>query len=365
MYVVPKKISVGHSIQYSEIMAGSSQFYEHSIKRPAQLNRSVKCPKLYGVVELEIEITELLENISIALHYLQKLDLFSATNCELQIFQNDIASLTSAVTNLKYKIQKRFKDIPFQEDIQCLTSSKENIYGFTSREMADKTWRNIHESKELDKTQSETSFQRRFTAGSSIIASEGERILKISKKEQKKIEQNLPQIAKNEQKKIGTKRKKQNDTKTNQDVFEEIIQDSGCNHSESEQSVNLSSYDFSNNSEVTTFPLSRKEPNVKERKESKNLKLRGIENSENAREIFNSMILLKQAKYEKLQSRQDSAKIQKIAKILNKVRCSAPRLLARTHLASDVKNVKSCFDQNIYISNKHFALNRSTHKPEV
>uniref|UniRef100_A0A1I7VN18 L27 domain-containing protein n=1 Tax=Loa loa TaxID=7209 RepID=A0A1I7VN18_LOALO len=123
---------------------------------------------------LQIEVTELLENISIALHYLQKLDLFSATNCELRIFQKDITALTGAVTNLKYKIQKTFKDITFQEDIQCLTSSKESICGLSSKEMADKTWRNIQEPKELDETQSESVvFHHRFAAGSSIIASEG------------------------------------------------------------------------------------------------------------------------------------------------------------------------------------------------
>lgn len=63
---------------------------------------------------LQIEIIELMENISIALHYLQKLDVFFETNDELRIFQKEITALTSAVTNLKYKIQKTFKDITFQ-----------------------------------------------------------------------------------------------------------------------------------------------------------------------------------------------------------------------------------------------------------
>lgn len=57
---------------------------------------------------------ELLENISIALHYLQKLDLLSTTNCELQILQKDIAALIDSVATLKHKIQKTFKDITFQ-----------------------------------------------------------------------------------------------------------------------------------------------------------------------------------------------------------------------------------------------------------
>ncbi|CAG9529759.1 unnamed protein product [Cercopithifilaria johnstoni] len=193
-------------------MARLTQSYENRVKAPDRLDRSVKCPKLYGIVELEIEVTELLENISIALHYLQKLDLFSATNNELQIFQKDISALIDAVTNLKHKIQKTFKDVTFQEDIQGFTSSRDNILVPTSREMTDKTWRNIQEIKEVDDKQSDpVAFNRRFAAGSSTIASE---------------RQNLPQITKKERKKNKIEGKQTNLKRTDPNIFEEIIQNS-------------------------------------------------------------------------------------------------------------------------------------------
>uniref|UniRef100_A0AAF5Q1T3 Uncharacterized protein n=1 Tax=Wuchereria bancrofti TaxID=6293 RepID=A0AAF5Q1T3_WUCBA len=225
-------------------MAGIKKYYEHSVKQPsAQLNQSVKCPKLYGIVELEIEVTELLENISIALHYLQKIDLLCATNNELQIFRNDIAAVIATVTDLKCKIQKAFKDITFQEDMQCLASSKESIHGLNSR---DKTWRNIHESKELDETQNESmAFHRRFAAGSSIITSKEQHLL---------------------QKEIRQKDKKQKPRKNDLDIFEKINQDFGQISLKLKQLEKLSSYDISNNSE---FPISSSERNVKNFDEGK------------------------------------------------------------------------------------------------
>ncbi|VDN85062.1 unnamed protein product [Brugia pahangi] len=208
------------------------KYYEHSVKPSAQLNQSVKCPKLYGIVEFEIEVTELLENISIALHYLQKTDLLCATNNELQIFQNDIAALIVAVTNLKYKIQKAFKDITFQEDMHCLASSKESIHGLNSREIPDKTWRNIHQSKEFDETQNDSMiFHRRFAAGSCIL-----------------------------QKKIRHNDKKQKSRKTDPVLFEKKInQHFGQIGSKLKQLAKLPSYDVSYNSEIL---LSSNERNV-------------------------------------------------------------------------------------------------------
>ncbi|EFO28004.1 hypothetical protein LOAG_00480 [Loa loa] len=233
---------------------------------------------------LQIEVTELLENISIALHYLQKLDLFSATNCELRIFQKDITALTGAVTNLKYKIQKTFKDITFQEDIQCLTSSKESICGLSSKEMADKTWRNIQEPKELDETQSESVvFHHRFAAGSSIIASEGHL----------------------RQEEVRLKGKKKKPGKTDPSVFEEIIQDSGYNNLESKQLANPSSYDFSNNTEAPTFLLSSREENVKKWREMKNIKPKEIRYSKNMKEIVEPMTFFKPADKFQFQSKQN------------------------------------------------------------
>uniref|UniRef100_A0A8R1XXK7 Uncharacterized protein n=1 Tax=Onchocerca volvulus TaxID=6282 RepID=A0A8R1XXK7_ONCVO len=194
------------------------QRYEHLIKSPEPLKRS---KKLYGIVELEIEVTELLENISIALCHLQKLDLLSATNYELRIFQKDIATLTDAVINLKCKIQKTFKNITFQEDIQCLASSKEISRDMNSREVIDKTGHSIREPKELDETQNEfRSFHHRLAAGSSVIASEKKHSL----------------ITKEIKKKTRPEEKKEKPRRIHADNFEDIIKDSGYNHSESKQS---------------------------------------------------------------------------------------------------------------------------------
>nr|CTP80792.1 Bm8518 [Brugia malayi] len=185
-------------------MAGIKKYYEHSAKPSAQLNQSVKCPKLYGIVEFEIEVTELLENISIALHYLQKIDLL-------------------------------WKDITFQEDMHCLASSKESIHGLNSREISDKTWRNIHQSKEFDEIQNDSMiFHRRFAAGSCIL--------------QKKIRQND---------------KKQKSRKTDPVLFEKKInQHSGQIGSKLKQLAKLPSYDVSYNSEILH---SSNEQNVKKK----------------------------------------------------------------------------------------------------
>uniref|UniRef100_A0A183HIB2 LUZP1 protein n=1 Tax=Onchocerca flexuosa TaxID=387005 RepID=A0A183HIB2_9BILA len=245
------------------------QRYEHLIKPPVQLKRS---KKLYGIVELEIEVTELLENISTALCHLQKLDLLSATNYDLRIFQKDIATLTDAVINLKCKVQKTFKNITFQEDIQCLASSKEISREMNSREVIDKTGHSIREPKELDETQNEfRSFHHRLAAGSSIIASEKKH----------------PLITEEIKKKVMPEEKTEKPRRIHADEFEDIIEDSGYNHSESRQSVNLSSYDFSDNSEISTFPFLWKGQNVKKRKGSEGLKPREIKNSENMKQIFN------------------------------------------------------------------------------
>ncbi|VBB33945.1 unnamed protein product [Acanthocheilonema viteae] len=291
-------------------MVSLRQFYEHSVEPQAQFDRSVKSPKLYGVVELEIEVSELLENISIALHYLQKLSLLAATNSELGIFQKDIMALIYTVTNLKHKIQKTFKDVTFQEDIHGLISSKENIRELTSTEQTDKTWRNIQEPKELRQTQSETAFHYRFPAGSSTIAS---------------TRKNLPWITEKRQKKVKSKEKKQNHRKIGLNIFEEIIQDSGCKQSESKQIVKLSSYDFSNNSEATTFPLSWTERNIKKWKKLEDLNSKEIKNSENVKEISDP-IFLKQVEYQQFQTKQDLTKTTRIIKNLDKVRCSVPRM---------------------------------------
>ncbi|KAM3715798.1 Phosphoglycolate phosphatase [Dirofilaria immitis] len=221
------------------------------------MNRSVNYSKLYGIVELEIEVTELLENISTALYYLQKLDLFFATNCELRIFQKDVTTLADAVTNLKYKIQKT-------EDIQCLTSSKEVVQEKNSIEMINKARRNIREPKELDDTQSEsTIFHRRLAGGSSIIASERQ----------------YPLITQKTKKEIMPKGKKSKPGEAHLNDFKKIIEDPGYNHSKS----NLSSYDFSNNSEISTFNFLWREKNTKKRKKPGDLKSQGTRNSENKR----------------------------------------------------------------------------------
>lgn len=181
--------------------------------------------------------------------------------------------------------------------------------------MADKTWGNIQESKELDETQGEsTAFHRRFAAGSSIIASDGRHLSLITEKKQEKAK---------------SKGKKQKPKEIHPDAFKEIIQDSGYNHSESKQLTNLSSYDFSSNSEV--FP-SWKEQIVKQRKEPKDLKPKEFKNSEKTKKISDPTTFLEQAEYEQFQSNQDLTKIQKIRRNLNKVRCSVLRLSAETHL---------------------------------
>ncbi|VDK77987.1 unnamed protein product [Litomosoides sigmodontis] len=252
-------------------MAGLKHFHKHSANSPSQSgHRSVvKCPKSYGVVEVEIEVTELLENISIAMHYLQKLDLFSATNCELRILQKDVAALIGSVATLKHKIQKTFKDITFQEDIRGLMSSEENARGMTSKELIDKTWRNVQESDELDEAQSEAiTFHRRFTAGSSIVASEGP---------------NHPRVPVKREERVKPMKMVRNAGKNGSEFTRESIQDSGYNRSGSKGTTNLSSYNFSKNSEVA---LSCDGKNAKKWNESRELMVKKIKNSKKKKSVL-------------------------------------------------------------------------------
>lgn len=126
--------------------------------------------------------------------------------------------------------------------------------------MMDKTWR--QESKEFDRTQDEAlTFHRRFTAGgSSTVASEG---------------QNHPHVTVKREKRIKSTNKERNVRKTDPAILEGTIRDSGYNHSESKESVNLSNYNLSKNSEVTVL---WREQKAKKRGESKELKTKKIKN---------------------------------------------------------------------------------------
>lgn len=79
-----------------------------------------------------------------------------------------------------------------------------------------------------------------------------------------------------------------------------IFQDSQDNHSES---MNLSDYDFSKNSDTRTPPFSWKEKSVKKQDKPKNRKLEKTKNSEKEKKSLKSMkfwkpIRFKQSTYD-------------------------------------------------------------------
>uniref|UniRef100_A0A915CE15 Uncharacterized protein n=1 Tax=Parascaris univalens TaxID=6257 RepID=A0A915CE15_PARUN len=101
---------------------------EHLIEIRTQSEPSALGSKLYGVVELEVQVTELLDNLSIALSCLHDLNsLSSSRNCTcLKAFKEQLARITTSLESLKASVQDAFKNVHITEDLLTLSDPKES-----------------------------------------------------------------------------------------------------------------------------------------------------------------------------------------------------------------------------------------------
>ncbi|VDK48605.1 unnamed protein product [Anisakis simplex] len=136
---------------------------EHLIEIPPQRDCSSLSAKVYGVVELEVQVSELLDNLSVALSCLYDITSLNLAkhSAHFQRLQQCIAKITAKLETARNSVQTTFKDIALEDDFLLLSDASKTSQTKQSPEFSPSP------SKQLNRLDSSTTSSKSLQARSS------------------------------------------------------------------------------------------------------------------------------------------------------------------------------------------------------